>query len=253
MDEVLALAILSLGLFIGVVVTALFYVFIVRPSLLEQSSTAHGLSLADLKQLRSLLEQQRAEQADHFYEVQQLQAELVNLVKKTPSATPHPTSSLDLSKLDNQTAELKQLSEELKLRLLAFSDISSGLRELAVQIGKLDARIDEQTDFLTQQASQTGQFEALLNHITSQLTAMQADLAQVKYRQRVDRLTDIDGIGPVYAGMLYQAGIQTYHQLAAQEPDELRNLIDAPNWRDIDAESWIEQATLFASQQDKTE
>lgn len=251
MDEVLALAILSLGLFIGVVVTALFYVFIVRPSLLEQSSAAPSLSLADLKQLRSLLEQQRSEQADHFYEVQQLQAELVNLVKKAPSSDASP--SLDLSKLDNQTAELKHLSEELKLRLLAFSDMSSGLRELAIQIGKLDARIDEQTDFLTQQASQTGQFEALLNHITSQLTAMQADIAQVKYRQRVDRLTDIDGIGPVYAGMLYQAGIQTYHQLASQEPDELRNLIDAPNWRDIDAESWIEQATLFASLQDKTE
>ena len=67
-----------------------------------------------------------------------------------------------------------------------------------------------------------------------------------------DRLTDIKGIGPVYSGKLHEAGIHTFKQLASLTPDELVALINVPAWR-IDAESWIEQARLLASQREKLE
>jgi len=68
-------------------------------------------------------------------------------------------------------------------------------------------------------------------------------------------LTDIDGIGPVYAGKLYEAGITTFRQLAEMAPDELDELIGAPEWRarSMDTASWIAQAEELASQREKDE
>lgn len=59
------------------------------------------------------------------------------------------------------------------------------------------------------------------------------------------RLADIKGIGPVYEKVLHNAGIDTFEKLAALTPEQLNNLINAPDWRPIDAESWLEQARLY--------
>lgn len=60
------------------------------------------------------------------------------------------------------------------------------------------------------------------------------------------RLADIKGIGPVYEKVLQNAGIDTFEKLAALTPEQLNTLINAPDWRPIDAESWLEQARLYA-------
>lgn len=59
------------------------------------------------------------------------------------------------------------------------------------------------------------------------------------------RLADIKGIGPVYEKVLHEAGINTFEKLAALTPRQLQEIINAPDWRTIDAESWLEQARLF--------
>ena len=141
-------------------------------------------------------------------------------------------------------------------RILAELD-----RELATQaesVQRLDTKIGEHTKMLvtaaTERREQAGILERLLAQV-GQLVPLVNRVVNNPPRPGQDRLTDIKGIGPVYAGKLYEAGIQTYRQLAAMTPDELYTLISEPTWRmrSIDAEHWIKQAQLLASQREKVE
>jgi predicted flap endonuclease-1-like 5' DNA nuclease len=61
-----------------------------------------------------------------------------------------------------------------------------------------------------------------------------------------DDLKRIEGIGPKVAGLLQEAGIQTFAQLAAADPDRLREILSAADLPFIDPGSWSEQAQLAA-------
>lgn len=65
--------------------------------------------------------------------------------------------------------------------------------------------------------------------------------------QYQDPLEEIDGIGPVYAERLNEAGIFSFWQLAQQSPERVREMIDPEDWQKIDATSWIAQAKVLAS------
>lgn len=60
-----------------------------------------------------------------------------------------------------------------------------------------------------------------------------------------DDLTDITGIGPVYAERLRAAGVRTFADLAALAPDAIRAKADLEAWQG-DPEAWIEQARELA-------
>jgi predicted flap endonuclease-1-like 5' DNA nuclease len=60
-----------------------------------------------------------------------------------------------------------------------------------------------------------------------------------------DDLTAIRGIGSVYQWKLRDAGITSYARLANTTPERLREILDIPNWRKIEPESWIEQAQVL--------
>jgi predicted flap endonuclease-1-like 5' DNA nuclease len=61
-----------------------------------------------------------------------------------------------------------------------------------------------------------------------------------------DDLTRILGIGPAYAARLQSAGVHSFTQLAAATPDQLAAVLEVPDWRRPDFESWLEQATALA-------
>jgi len=54
-----------------------------------------------------------------------------------------------------------------------------------------------------------------------------------------DALEEINGIGPVFANRLNEAGIYTYSQLASSSPDELKQITGVTRW---DPADWITQA-----------
>ena len=58
-----------------------------------------------------------------------------------------------------------------------------------------------------------------------------------------DDLTVIKGIGPVFAGRLQDAGIFTYAQLAAQDPEKLPAITEVTRW---DPADWIAEAKKLA-------
>lgn len=61
-----------------------------------------------------------------------------------------------------------------------------------------------------------------------------------------DPLVDINGIGPVYQKRLYAAGVTSFTQLAALPADRLREIVQAQEWQNIDAEEWIAEARVLA-------
>ncbi len=328
MDPVQALAILSLGAFVTVLVTALFYVFTVRPRLLEpvslssvgmlddalreelleqraavralndalQRHTAHLEAAAQasgsdaLGGLQSVLASQtdavetitrlldaqaaRLDRVDSRLEEQTLRLDRLETTLARTVSAPRPSSALDPlaaqiqeqanrlvtigSRLDEWVASRSREDQQLAehARILAELD-----RELAAQaqvVQQLDARVTEHTTMLITAASERRQQGGMLERVAQQigqLLSMVTQLGAVPLRPGQDRLTDIRGIGPVYAGKLYEAGIQTFEQLAQMTPDDLYRLIDQPQWRmrSIDAESWIEQAAQRAARQQQSE
>jgi len=62
-----------------------------------------------------------------------------------------------------------------------------------------------------------------------------------------DDLTRLEGIGPVYASKLRDAGITTFAQLAACDEERLAGIIQEQAWRRVNYSEWIEQARLAAA------
>ena len=65
--------------------------------------------------------------------------------------------------------------------------------------------------------------------------------------QQDDDLTRVNGIGPVFQSRLRAAGIHTYAQLAAADPDTLRGVVAAADWQKFEPERWIEEAAQLAA------
>jgi len=61
-----------------------------------------------------------------------------------------------------------------------------------------------------------------------------------------DDLTLINGVGPVIAGMLHDAGVDTFEQLAALPLEKLRDILGDLVERLVDEQSLLDQAREFA-------
>ncbi|MBN1537616.1 MAG: DUF4332 domain-containing protein [Anaerolineales bacterium] len=62
-----------------------------------------------------------------------------------------------------------------------------------------------------------------------------------------DNLEIVEGIGPKIAGLLKDAGITTFKQLAETDVSRLEKILDEANLRIADPASWPEQAGLAAA------
>jgi len=62
-----------------------------------------------------------------------------------------------------------------------------------------------------------------------------------------DDLVKIKGIGPKYAAQLREAGITSFVALAAADPQRISEIIQAPEWRQVDYSAWIAEAAALAN------
>jgi predicted flap endonuclease-1-like 5' DNA nuclease len=333
MEPVQALAIVSLGAFVGVLITALIYVATVRPRLLEpeslsavgaldkklheelieqrvaveklNSALAHhteqlalsaagatsGEAFADLrgvlssqtdavKTLTGLLDEQADKLAGFDDRLSRQDDKLDRLESKLDSRLIAPSPGADQeqltaliqaqadrlvqigARLDEWTATRVRSDETLDEKLTGHARVLAELdRELAAQaqtVRMLDTKVNEHTTMLvtaaTERREQAGLLQRILDQVGQVVPAL-TKAARSAPPPGQDRLTDVNGIGPVYASRLYEAGIQTFRQLAAMSPEELYALLSLPQWRmrSVDAPSWIEQAEHLASQREKVE
>lgn len=77
-------------------------------------------------------------------------------------------------------------------------------------------------------------------------SAQAVALANTRSVMAGDDLTELEGIGPVYAAKLRERGISTFADLAAADEATLADIIAAPAWRRINYGEWIAQAKLAA-------
>lgn len=100
-------------------------------------------------------------------------------------------------------------------------------------------------DFLRKRDEELRELREQLSTADSGLDALQ-DEFEAYQQTHPDDLTVIKGIGPVYQWKLRDAGFNTYKQLAAADPDQLRRMLDIKNWQRVNIEAWIEQARDWA-------
>ncbi|GAB4504537.1 MAG: hypothetical protein Fur0043_15310 [Anaerolineales bacterium] len=91
--------------------------------------------------------------------------------------------------------------------------------------------------------------QARLEEVEKERTALQAYSLPAEPPQAAgDDLTLITGIGPVIAGMLKDAGIDTFDKLAALPIEKLRDILGDLVERLVDEQSLLEQARNFAQE-----
>ena len=103
-------------------------------------------------------------------------------------------------------------------------------------------------EFLRRRDEEVRELRGQLSALDSQLDGLR-DEFEVYQRTHPDDLTVIKGIGPVYQWKLRDAGVNTYRQLAASDPDPLRRMLDIKEWQRVNVESWIEQAHDWAQRE----
>jgi predicted flap endonuclease-1-like 5' DNA nuclease len=137
---------------------------------------------------------------------------------------------------DAQAAELKNTTQQLAIDpTLSASAAGVHLSDTG------DHQKDVEAERLRPElADANGEIERL----RAQLESRERTVA-VGERAR-DPLIDINGIGPVYEQRLFDAGIYTFAELAAQSPARLREIVGAKSWQETDAEAWIAQARQMA-------
>jgi predicted flap endonuclease-1-like 5' DNA nuclease len=143
--------------------------------------------------------------------------------------------------------EAYRKNRELRRQLEEQGDVDLTLGVGTAEQGGEDAA-EPLADFLRQRDEE-------VRHLRGQLSAMDDQLDGLRdefeaYQQtHPDDLTVVKGIGSVYQWKLRDAGVNTYQQLAAADPDQLRRMLDIKEWQRVDIESWIQQARDWAQRE----
>ncbi len=101
------------------------------------------------------------------------------------------------------------------------------------------------SDFLRQREQELRELREQVTASDARLDSLRDEFAAYQ-KTHPDDLTVIRGVGPVYQWKLRDAGFNTYRQLAAADPDQLRRMLGVKNWQRVNVGSWIEQARDWA-------
>lgn len=180
-----------------------------------------GRQAATLKNENQQINQQLVNNRIEYERLQQQQKEEGETAVTSPSS-PAPAHGLEHHLQTNQ----------------------SQLQTLKAQASNIRHRLME-ADALRQKLAKTESALKTTQHELNSLHNILASEAAQLYSEReqcgeVDPLREIKGIGPVYALRLYEAGIDTFAELAALTPEELEEKFGVLEI--ADPESWIAQA-----------
>ncbi len=100
-------------------------------------------------------------------------------------------------------------------------------------------------EFLRRRDEDVREMRRELEVASTKLASLQEEF-EAYQQTHPDDLTVIKGIGPVYQWKLRDAGFNTYKQLSAADPDQLRRMLDVKTWQRVNVESWIQQARDWA-------
>ena len=145
--------------------------------------------------------------------------------------------ALTAEKLALQT-ELEQVRQQLHQRQADHEPLIQQLAALSQQAGAWQAELTAAHSHLADYQ----RTQHALAHAEAQILALEQAIAQHKR----DNLQEIDGIGPVFAKRLYEAGIDSFAKLAQTSAERLREVVQLKPWQAADIEGWREQAEAWS-------
>jgi predicted flap endonuclease-1-like 5' DNA nuclease len=198
-----------------------------------------------LIEARNLLDEQRAE-ADEL-EVR-LTAEADQVRAEADKDRTRLTAELDQARAEADkdrtrlTAELDQAraeAAELHTRERALADARAELDALRARMSELEAERDDAPVVAAPAGANVSKADEL---------DMSAAKEVLGAKVTLDDLTLVDGVGPKIAGLLSDAGIDTWLALGDADVERLRDVLAeaGPRYRMHDPQSWPAQGQLLA-------
>jgi predicted flap endonuclease-1-like 5' DNA nuclease len=167
-----------------------------------------------------------------------------------------PTRDRQLVEARDLLDEQRRRSAELAERLQALDAELAGVRAEADQLAAYRSELEQAKGEAQQLRARVAELEAELaaSTQTSAESAAQpppdvsAATEVLGTKIKVDDLTVVEGIGPKIAGLLADAGIDTWRALGAADVERLQEVLAAagPRYRMHDPSGWPTQAELLA-------
>lgn len=127
---------------------------------------------------------------------------------------------------------------------------AAGVGVMQGKVRRVQEELDAQVVQTTAAQAETSQMQDKLNTAEAQLNQLQSQLAESPHPAAPDPLEDIQGIGPVFARLLREAGIVTFADLAAQTPEQVRAVVaSVRGGKMVNAQAWIDQAQQLQGNQ----
>lgn len=146
--------------------------------------------------------------------------------------------------LSLHTHSLSSLDSHLQTAALTLEDVPQ-LRELVTALNASTLSLHAQ---LTAQSDRLKRLESGQNRDSDLLSLLRERVeSSLPRRRKPAELEAVKGIGPAYARKLDEGGIRTLEQLTRLAPEQVREIIDVPRWRRVDAEGWIAQAQALVA------
>jgi predicted flap endonuclease-1-like 5' DNA nuclease len=127
---------------------------------------------------------------------------------------------------------------------------AAGVGVMQGQVRRTKQALDDQVAQTTAAQAETRQVRSALNSAEAQLSQLHSQLA-APVPIAPNPLEVIQGIGPVFAQRLHEAGILTLANLAAQTPEQVRAIVgNVRGGKMVNVQSWIDQARQLADNPD---
>jgi|GEM_PF-1842213 len=120
---------------------------------------------------------------------------------------------------------------------------AAGVGVMQGQVRQVKERLAEQVAQTAAAQGETSQLQSALRSAETKLGQQQTQVAATPAPVAPNPLEEIQGIGPVFARRLHEAGIVTLADLAAQTPEQVRTtMATVRGGKLINAQAWIDQA-----------
>jgi predicted flap endonuclease-1-like 5' DNA nuclease len=154
--------------------------------------------------------------------------------------------------LEQQEAKVDRLEAQVSQKDETIRDLIARLDWRKLTIGQLGEVVTEREERLSQSEETVRDLTGQIRKRNEAIHGLQKTISESETPAPViepDDLKCIEGIGPKISGLLNDAGILTFAQLAAAEVDHLEQILEkaGARYQLADPSTWPEQARLAAA------
>ena len=131
---------------------------------------------------------------------------------------------------------------------------AAGVGVMQGQVRRVKEQLNEQVAQTAAAQAEASQVQNALRSAETQIKAYQSQVAAAPVAVTTNPLEQIQGIGPIFARRLHEAGIVSLADLAAQTPEQVRTtMATVRGGKLINAQAWIDQARQLLGKADQAQ